>query len=705
MTATSPTATEIGRTAEPAADPEGAPSRNGTRLDIQALRAVAVLAVVIYHLWPNRLPGGFVGVDIFFVISGFLITSHLLKSPPRRARDFGRFWARRIQRLIPPVVVVIAFTLVCVLAVFPSALWRQLATESIASMFYFENWKLIADATDYLNAEGAPSPFQHFWSLSVEEQYYIVWPLLIGLLVAAAARVTKSSRRTVIVLGVALVVVTSFIVGLQMTSTNPAQAYFATYARMWELGIGSLLAAAAPYLSRLRASSGARIALMVGGYAGIVAALFVIDEQTPFPGWIAILPTVATAAVIAAEDPAFRLNPRWLLHARPAQVVGDISYALYLWHWPLLITAGHALDRRLGHLDLLVVLGLSVLAGWLSTRFVETPVRQTKALKNRAGRVFGVGAVASLVILAFAVSITMRVDSTQAATQQDVVEQLSSNEECFGAGAADPAHSCPPDPALVTTPEFAKTDTSRGIKECLNWPPFDDLVTCDGGVSSEEATAKVALFGDSHAGQWLPALEAISEDRAWDLDTYIVGICQPSAAQQQFPSGMGGLDAEELTDKCTDYIGDIVDEITGGGYDLVVMAAFDREPNRVAAYAAVISEIADAGIEVAVMRDTPAPMDPSNLTPDCVAANIGAPQACDGTPTGWIGPDAMADAALELGNTNVRLIGLNHFLCNDQVCPATVGGVIAYSDSNHLTQTMVLTLRPYLEDALVPLVD
>ena len=703
MTRTSPIVSDTPRS-ESAGDPEGAPSRGGTRLDIQALRAVAVLAVVVYHLWPNRLPGGFVGVDIFFVISGFLITSHLLKSPPRRARDFGRFWARRVQRLIPPVVVVIAFTLVCVLAFFPSALWGKLASESIASMFYFENWKLIADATDYLNAEGAPSPFQHFWSLSVEEQYYIVWPLLIGLLVALAAKVATSTRQIVIVLGVAVVLVSSFIVGLKMTSTNPAEAYFATYARMWELGIGSLLAVAAPYLSGLRARAATRIALMVAGYAGIVATLFLIDEQTPFPGWIAVLPTVATAAVIAAEDPAFALNPRWLLHSRPTQLVGDISYALYLWHWPLLIIGSYVLERQLGRLGLVCVLGLSVLAAWLSTRFIETPVRRTKVLKNRTGRIFGSGAVASLVILAFAVSITMRVDNTQAATQDAVINQLSSNEECFGAGFADPAHNCPPDPELVTSPEFAKTDISRGIKECLNWPPFDEVISCDGGVT-EGATAKVALFGDSHAGQWLPALEGIAEDQAWDLDTYIVGICQPSAMQQDFTSGMGGLDAEELTAKCTDYISDIVDEIKDGGYDLVVMAAFERQVDRVAAYGGVLSEFADAGIQVAVIRDTPAPMDQANLTPDCVAANLDARELCDGTPSAWIGPDVMGDAALELKNSNVHLVGLNHYLCDEQVCHAVIGGVIVYSDSNHLTKTMVLTLQPYLAKVLEPLLD
>jgi hypothetical protein len=308
------------------------------------------------------------------------------------------------------------------------------------------------------------------------------------------------------------------------------------------------------------------------------------------------------------------------------------------------------------------------------------------------------------VILAFAVSITVRVDSTQAATEADVVEQLSSNEECFGAGFADPAHNCPPDPELVTTPEFTKTDVSRGITDCLNWPPFDKVISCDAGVT-DGATKKVAMLGNSHVGQWLPAIEGIAEDRAWDVDTFIVGICYASRVQQQFGSGMAGMDPEELTEKCADYMGDIIDEIKDGGYDLVIMSGLDRDANRTAAYTAVLSEFADAGIMVAVIRDTPSPMDQTNQPPDCVAANPSTPEVCNGPPTGWIGPDPIADAALALGNPKVQLIGLNHLLCDAEVCHAVIGGVIAYSDYNHLSKTMVLTLRPYLEKALEPLID
>jgi peptidoglycan/LPS O-acetylase OafA/YrhL len=325
----------------------GVESTHRVRKDIQGLRALAVVAVVVYHVWPRALPGGFVGVDVFFVISGFLITGQLLAAPPGRPASFVRFWGRRVLRLIPAAVVVIGFTLLGALLFMPSSEWQRVAREAVSSMFYVENWRLIADSTNYLDQHQSPSVFQHFWSLSVEEQYYLLWPFVVAALAWLSRRWTSARRRLTFALGFGVVVVTSLVLSITLTAANPSLAYFSTFTRLWELGIGSLLAVLAPaILTTIPARL--RMAVWLVGVLGLGVALVVIDDKTPFPGAAALLPTLAAAAVIAADDPQHRLNPRRLYYAGPVQHLGDTSYALYLWHWPLITMAPFVLDRKPG---------------------------------------------------------------------------------------------------------------------------------------------------------------------------------------------------------------------------------------------------------------------------------------------------------------------------------------------------------------------
>ncbi|WIB35263.1 acyltransferase [Curtobacterium sp. MCJR17_043] len=273
----------------------------GTRWDIQGLRAFAVLAVVLYHLWPNRLPGGFVGVDVFFVISGYLITGHLLREQIRSGRvELGSFWARRARRLLPGAFLTIVVTGVVVLLVVPSSLWGQYGRELIASTVYLQNWQLASDAVDYLASDNQPSPFQHFWSLSVEEQFYIALPLL--LLVAGwVLRRTRGAspvRTARLLLGV--VAVASLVWCVVETRTGPGIAYFSTATRAWEFALGGLVATVPLALAdtprvRLVRTGGAWL-----GVAGLVASVVVITPATPFPGTAALLPVLSAALVVTA---------------------------------------------------------------------------------------------------------------------------------------------------------------------------------------------------------------------------------------------------------------------------------------------------------------------------------------------------------------------------------------------------------------------
>src|SRR3954452_9452124 len=316
------------------------PERREVRADIQALRALAVSLVVIYHLFPSRLTGGFIGVDTFFLISGFLITLHLIERPPRGGRDLLAFWARRVRRLLPASLTVLAVTVVGAWAFLPASQWASTAVHARASALYVENWQLAADAVDYLAAENTPTAVQHFWSLSLEEQFYLGWPVL---LLALTVLVPAAHRIRGYWWGLGAVVVLSLAYSVHLTASNPAAAYFVTWTRLWELGAGGRLARGASATRRWTQPHPAIAnAVAAAGWFLILAVAALYTSRTPFPGWQAAIPVLGAALVIAA-------NSRMAWHRVPGvQWLGDTSYSIYLWHWPLIVILPVALGSLTG---------------------------------------------------------------------------------------------------------------------------------------------------------------------------------------------------------------------------------------------------------------------------------------------------------------------------------------------------------------------
>ena len=276
------------------------PKPRGFRADIQGLRAIAVGIVVLYHFWGHYLPGGFVGVDVFFVISGFLITSHLIAKPPKNLADVGHFWMRRVKRLIPASFLVILCSVAGIWIFAPQTVWQDWGLQAIAATFYFQNWFLALTKVDYLAEDDAPSPFQHFWSLSAEEQFYFVWPILIGLLIFAAMKYKKASK-TVVLAGIGLVFLLSAGYSLYATATDPGAAYFSTFTRVWEFAAGALVAA----LGTQAHAAKKDVASLVGAWGGIAAIAFstlAFTGDMPFPGYIAAIPVLGTALVLLCNS-------------------------------------------------------------------------------------------------------------------------------------------------------------------------------------------------------------------------------------------------------------------------------------------------------------------------------------------------------------------------------------------------------------------
>ncbi len=318
---------------KPAADGNEA-DRGSFRPDIQGLRALAVALVVIYHLYPGLLPGGFVGVDVFFVISGFLITGHLWRGYQRTGTvGVVDFWGRRARRLLPAAVLVLTVTWVVSRLVLPVSRLADTATQIRASALYFQNWQLAHDAVDYLTDQDPASPVQHFWSLSVEEQFYLLWPLLFLVAGFVARRRGGRSGRAVIAGLTSVLVVGSLTYSVYETRVDPKAAYFVTTTRMWELGLGGLLALLPARPQRWLARRG-----WLGwvGLAMIIAFPFALRGTTAFPGWVALLPVMGAVLLIAGGSAAGRSGPAPLMSARLMVFLGGISYALYLWHWPVI---------------------------------------------------------------------------------------------------------------------------------------------------------------------------------------------------------------------------------------------------------------------------------------------------------------------------------------------------------------------------------
>ena len=339
------------------------------RPEIQALRALAVVLVVIYHVDQRWLPGGYIGVDVFFVISGFLITAHIAKGleGPNGFRLSG-FYLRRVRRLLPAALMVLAVVGVVTLVRLPATTWNETGPPIIASVFYVQNWYLAAHSSDYLAAE-MYSPVEHFWSLSVEEQFYLFWPVF--LMFAAWIGLRLGRTHLALVFGIATITAASFASSVWETYTDPSVAYFATQTRVWELGAGGLLALTVPQLSIGRRY---RIALSWAGLLIIAACAMTFNANTAFPGYIAAIPVIATAVVISAGDVPGRMSTSWLANRRTTQFLGDISYSIYLWHWPLIVLAPMVIlgaDFWLPPEARLVPALACIFVAWLSKRYIE----------------------------------------------------------------------------------------------------------------------------------------------------------------------------------------------------------------------------------------------------------------------------------------------------------------------------------------------
>ena len=684
----------------------------GPRREVQALRAIAVSAVVLYHLWPPMFPGGYAGVDIFFVISGFLITAHLVREAGRTGRiNLPEFWARRARRLLPASLVVIVASAIAFIAVAPQSLWSQYLREIRVATLYILNWVLAADSVDYLAADNLASPVQHYWSLSVEEQFYLVWPLLVVVAYWVARKTTKLSAGRVLAVLLGTVTIASLVYSIFLTETDPAPAYFITPTRAWEFGIGGLLALLPARLAPREAEEHNVGAAAISwlGLAAVLSSIALFTSQTPFPGYAALLPVVGTAAIIWAGTPR-GFSPSNAFALRPVQWLGDISYSLYLWHWPLVVLVPFAISRDIRPREMFVLLGASILLGWLTKLMVEDPARRLRWLvRSRARLTLGLTAIAMVLVVGMTSIGQIQLSNRFTASAEEAAHIAEEAPPCFGAKAYAPES---PDPCINASlvgrilPDVSSGERDSVLPEgsqCRSPSAQDNFLTCYFGVPTDDASLLIALVGDSHAEHWVPAVDAMAKQRNWKVVTYLKGGCS-------FSQVLRTKDAVENHGSCARWNEKAFSKLRRGGFDIILTSAstgheYDKrtgETDLEAASRGLAKQwkaIEQAtGARVIAIRDNPM----MNFRPSTCLAALGseAPARaaeCSTPQAEGLLPDPQISAGKISG---VPVIDLTSFFCRNQSCPSVIGSVLVYRDSNHLGGAYSRSLAPYLEQAL-----
>ena len=640
------------------------PKQGLIRNDIQALRALAIVSVLLFHLWPHRFSGGFVGVDVFFVISGFLITGQLWREVEATGRvKFSLFWARRARRLLPASLLVIFATIATTLLFIPPVWFTKFFDEAVGSVAYFQNWVLAGKATDYLQGDTQGSPFLHFWSLSVEEQFYVFWPLLLGFLLLAV-RLTRLGAKTAIVLGLSTIALMSFAYSVWLTRNQPELAFFSTFTRAWEFAAGALVAVV---FSRNSLGKRLQAVSLWAGLAAIAFALIRFDTETAFPGYWAAVPVVGAALVLLGGNSSSRLAPTWVFNFWPIRFLGDISYSLYLWHWPLIILAPWILRQNLTTNDRLVILALAILLGWLSKRFVEDPIRfgWISKRKIRTQLISAALAISFVVVAALAANLFAQAKTDSSWSAKNLHPAISEVSKDF----------------------TAIEETSCRVKK--NEAKFSFCTRGD-----KKGTVRIGLFGDSHTRQYFEPLNELAKENHWQLVIASKSAC-PVADVSQLPAGIAhescwawnrSFEAFIESQPKFDLIINSTSTLVTGNFE-----------SAAAAYATEVKRLIDKGNRWLVIVDNPKPLGTFLACVEAAGSNV--ERDCSISRKNALTPPDRLSAAIK-GLPGASLADYTDAYCSAVSCSPVISKTVVYRDASHITATFSMTLKNRLAQSI-----
>jgi peptidoglycan/LPS O-acetylase OafA/YrhL len=630
------------------------------RGDVQGLRAFAVLSVIFYHLHTPGFSGGFVGVDAFFVISGFLVTGMLL----REIDEAGSlallpFFARRARRLLPNAALTLLAVLLLTMALVPRYRLGWVMDDLVSAALFYSNVHFAAQAVDYFTLGQAPSPVLHFWSLSIEGQFYLLLPVLLLVICGFFATGKKSAAG----IALALVFLASFTANLVISDQDQTKAFFSLWARCWQFALGGLV-----NFVRLPAGRRTGEALSALGLAGLALSVGLFDDALAYPGLYALLPTFSAAFVICGGGTA------WLLSHPLMQWIGDRSYSLYLWHWPVILFVGEPFAQ--GHKWALLL--LSFVIAEIAYRYVETPLRRGRRPAANASTTLMAGAAAQCLVALAALGAGPLLSSISD-PQAEIAELIKSAESDLGRNYDLGCH--------------------------LAYEAADIPETCVFGDTGADKT--VVLFGDSHAAQWFEPLEAAASNNGWRLLAWTKSSC-PSADVSVYY-----VPKKTVFRECDLWRQHVMNQLRVLRPSMVVLSnssfysgwVADRKGGKPlsdsdtlgalsAGLRSVALQLSESGAKIAVIADTP------RAAPDyrdCLSRKES--KACERQREEAIAQPAFETDALA-GLKNVEFVNNNDEICGPRLCPLLSAGQLIYRDDHHLAAAYAKSFEPQFAELL-----
>jgi len=671
--------------------------------------------------------GGFIGVDVFFVLSGFLITTLLATEYAAKGSvSLRQFYARRARRLLPASGFVIVATVIAGRIWLEPLRLRDLGSDAVASAGFFANITFALRGTDYLQSSLPPSALQHFWSLAVEEQFYVVWPTLLLLLFWSSRRFRHSA-----VIGIAMLSVTSLALSIWQTNASQQWAFFGLHTRAWELGLGALLALSWKNIERLPQTLRAVAGWM--GLGGIAASCFVISENVAFPSYAALLPVVASALVLGAGDNT-KYGPQMILRAKPLQFIGARSYSIYLWHWPALVIGEAAYGHALTAIERIIVVGVAVIGACLSHHFLENPIRHSRVLSRKPNYALAMGAM--FIVAGLAAGIALQTSSVTLATDEVAAEPIAlattstSTVPTAPSTTIEVGTTVPLPPPTVMSPALPLEALAQGVTTevvpanldpSLRAASGDKPIVYDHGChlsvgpltpkkcefGDKISTFTVALFGDSHAAQWFPTIQGVAKTNGWRFLPLTKSGCPP----------IDFITYNRLTSmdypQCRPWRKNVIEMMTAEKVSVVfitwsnkLLSPQTRNPFTPATveegYAKLIPELQAAGITPILITDTPYPGENS---PVCLSKNIKRVANCVFTREKGFRAERI-QAIIDAGTANnTQVLNVSNWFCAEKDCPAIIGNLLVYRDADHMTTKYAQWLVPVFDAAVSPYVN
>ena len=681
------------------------------RADIEGLRGIAVLLVLLFHASIPGFNGGFVGVDIFFVISGYLITGMLFREYETTGKiSLRNFYARRVRRLLPASALVLVVTLIASILFLPSLSLPSVTVDISAAALYISNIVFAFRATDYFAAGAAPSPILHFWSLGVEEQFYLFWPAIFLIVAYGAKKLRMRVGIAITAMGIS-----SFAFATYLVTRAGPWAFFSLPTRAWELALGGILAAFGTKISKMPHW----LAITLGwfGLSAVIYSGLFIKATAPFPSWPALTPTVGAAFLIAGGSRLSRFSPAPILARALPQFLGKISYSLYLWHWPLLMLplAWKGLPLNIYERGGLALLAIPI--AYATQRWVEDPLRHGKLIGTLPRKNLLTAAAMALVIAGASFGTDYIVtNSAHYNAKPMTAEQKSAELEALLNPLAENTKSANSRPDTLASPVplnlepaliNAKNDRPLTYKDRChtqeNLPPSQ--LPCIYGDTTSNTT--IALFGDSHALSWFPAMNIVAKKNGWKLLSLTMSACSPSDIPGWDPSN------SSVMKNCTLWRADSLKKISAAKPLVVVVAGtrgFETVDShgklllgqaKVAAWRAGMQRTADqlklASKNIIYIGDAPLSMvDP----PVCLSAHPKNALDCATPLAKAIDNNWIAEETAMTIQERISFIDPGLWICPTSPCPVVLGNLLIYMDGGHFTATFSAALASRLRRAI-----